>query len=61
MKMDAHGCTVQIDESLFQYKRKYNRDRLKCGPSAIKRINNTNDENQIVHKYKNYENRIVGP
>jgi len=29
--MGGHGGTVQIDESLFQGERKYNRGRLQCG------------------------------
>jgi len=65
-KMGGHGCTVQIDESLFQGKRKYNRGRLQWGDhQPLREINNPNnehsDENEIVHTNKNYGNRIVSP
>lgn len=44
--MGGHGCTVQIDESLFQGKRKYDYDRLKCGyHQPLRNINNSNEAN----------------
>jgi len=43
--MGGHGCTVQIDKSLFQGKRKYNRGQLQCGDhQPLREISNSNNE-----------------
>jgi hypothetical protein len=43
--MGGIGKIVQIDESLFRGKRKYNRGRLLLGNTNVNNVNNNNNNN----------------
>jgi hypothetical protein len=43
--MGGIGKIVQIDESLFRGKRKYNRGRLLLGNTNVNNVNNVNNNN----------------
>jgi hypothetical protein len=52
------GYSVQIDESLFHGRRKYNRGRLLKGDKKPKNEKSTKPQNS---KKRNYGNRVKGP
>jgi len=68
--MGGQGCIVEIDESLFQGKRKRNRRRLLCSDQRMENeenvepLNNDETEQSIEvngTNQRNYDSRVQGP
>jgi len=65
-KMGGKGYIVQIDESLFQGKRKYSRGILRLGDhrpnnNANSYSDSNSDDSDEENQNRNYGNRVQGP